>query len=218
MEFLWRIFPLLRANRLYAIFNTGLKNLGPSCPRYFFVFFIQSTGFGSVCHEPCPITNFLIFYFRWRGGVPTSFLGSQPIVWLLPSSFRCQTTRVRLPSTNICWSPLCDLHSFLTVTLWWLATVNSNTGNSINLISIVSVGHHVTICTVFAELSRKECTLIAGSWFFQMEEERNWFCLLPKDYFYRRGNAIAIPKTNFITALFLLDIQYFHHRKMICNG
>ena len=24
-EFLWRIFPLLRANRLYAIFNTGLK-------------------------------------------------------------------------------------------------------------------------------------------------------------------------------------------------
>ena len=25
MEFLWRIFPLLRANRLYAIFNTGLK-------------------------------------------------------------------------------------------------------------------------------------------------------------------------------------------------
>ena len=38
-EFLWRIFPLLRANRLYAIFNTGLKNLAPSCPRYFFVFF-----------------------------------------------------------------------------------------------------------------------------------------------------------------------------------
>ena len=25
MEFLWRIFPLLWANRLYAIFNTGLK-------------------------------------------------------------------------------------------------------------------------------------------------------------------------------------------------
>ena len=36
MEFLWRMFPLLRANRLYAIFNTGLKNLAPSCPRYFF--------------------------------------------------------------------------------------------------------------------------------------------------------------------------------------
>ena len=26
MEFPWRIFPLLRAYRLYAIFNTGLKN------------------------------------------------------------------------------------------------------------------------------------------------------------------------------------------------
>ena len=39
MEFLWRIFPLLRANRLYAIFNTGLKNLALSCSRYFFVFF-----------------------------------------------------------------------------------------------------------------------------------------------------------------------------------
>ena len=37
--FLWRIFPLLRANRLYLIFNTGLKKMAPSCPRYFFVFF-----------------------------------------------------------------------------------------------------------------------------------------------------------------------------------
>ena len=142
--FHWRIFLLLRANRLYAIFNTGLKNLGPSCPRYFFVFFTRSTGFWSVCHEPCPITNFSYYLFPLTGGgVPTSVLGSQPITWLLSSS-RCQATRVRLPSTNICWSPLCDLHSFLTVTLWWLATVNSNTGNSINLISIVSVGHHVT--------------------------------------------------------------------------
>ena len=35
----WRIVLLLRANRLYAIFNTGLKNLGPSCLRYSFVFF-----------------------------------------------------------------------------------------------------------------------------------------------------------------------------------
>ena len=35
MEFLWRIFPLLRVNKLYALFNAGLKNLGPSCQRYF---------------------------------------------------------------------------------------------------------------------------------------------------------------------------------------
>ena len=94
--------------------------------------------------SPVQQLTFLIFYFRWREGVPTSVLGSQPIVWLLPSSFRCQATRVRLPSTNICWSPR-DPHSFLTVILWRLATVNSNTGNSINLISIVSVGDHVTI-------------------------------------------------------------------------
>ena len=125
MEFLWRIFPLLRANRLYAIFNTGLKNLAPSCPRYFLYSSTRSIGFGSVCHEPCPTTNFLIIYFHWREGVPTSVLGSQPIVWLLPSSFPCQATRVRSPSINICGSPFCDLHSFLTVILWRLPTVNS---------------------------------------------------------------------------------------------
>ena len=85
----------------------------------FFLSSTRSTGFGSVCHEPCPTTNFLIIYFRWREGVPTSVLGSQPIIWLLSSSFPCQATRVRSPST-------CDPHSFLTVILWWLATVNSN--------------------------------------------------------------------------------------------
>ena len=61
-----------------------------------------STGFGSVCHKPCPTTNFLIFYFRWWEGVPTSVLGSLPIIWILSSSFQCQATRVRSPSTNIC--------------------------------------------------------------------------------------------------------------------
>ena len=66
----WRIFLLLRANRLYAIFDTGLKNLGPSCPRYSFVFFTRSTGFWSVCHEPCPITNFSYFLFPLMGRSP----------------------------------------------------------------------------------------------------------------------------------------------------
>ena len=42
-------------------------------------------GYGSVCYEPLPITDFFLFYFRWREGVLTSVLGSQPIVWLLPS-------------------------------------------------------------------------------------------------------------------------------------
>ena len=55
----------------------------------FFVFFYpEYLAFGSVSYEPCPTTNFLTIYFRWREGVPTSVLGSQPIVWLLPSSVR----------------------------------------------------------------------------------------------------------------------------------
>ena len=47
----------------------------------------RNTGFGSSArYEPCQTTNFLIIYFRWGEGVPTSVLGSQPITWLLSSS------------------------------------------------------------------------------------------------------------------------------------
>ena len=62
-------------------------------------------GFSYVRHEPCPTTNFRFSFFRWREEGATSVLGSQPIIWLLPSSFR-QATQVRSQSTNICWSPL----------------------------------------------------------------------------------------------------------------
>ena len=62
-------------------------------------------GFGSVRHETCPTTNFFFFFFCWREEGATSVLGSPPIVWLLPSSFPCQATRVRSPSKNI-WFPL----------------------------------------------------------------------------------------------------------------
>ena len=41
--FLWRIFPLLRVNRLYAIFNTGLKKMASSCSRYSSSSFTRST-------------------------------------------------------------------------------------------------------------------------------------------------------------------------------
>ena len=106
MEFLWRMFPLLRANRLYAIFNTGLKKWLLRVRDILFVFFYpEYLAFGSVRHEPCPTSDFLIIYFRWREGVPTSVLGSQSIIWLLPSSFPCQATWVRSPSKNI-WFPL----------------------------------------------------------------------------------------------------------------
>ena len=124
--------------------------MAPSCPRYSFRLLLPGVlGFGSVRHEPCPTTNFLIVYFRWREGVPTSVSGSQPIVWLLSSSpLAWRSVRatichpvshsfsIRSPSTNIYFSILTwicyfgiDPHSYdvLTVILWWLATVNSNT-------------------------------------------------------------------------------------------
>ena len=75
--FLWRIFLLLRALLLPGVL-----------------------GFSSVRHKP------LIVYFRWREGVPTSVLGSQPITWLLSSSpwsgdflGLLDVTQVRLLST-----------------------------------------------------------------------------------------------------------------------
>ena len=63
--FLWRIFLLLRANRLYAIFNTGLKKWLLRVRDILFVFFYpEYLAFGSVHHEPCPTTNFVFIYFR----------------------------------------------------------------------------------------------------------------------------------------------------------
>ena len=73
-------------------------------------------GFGSVRHEPCPTTN-LLFFFPWREGVPTSVLGSQPIIWLL---------FFFLPVSGDPREVIEYKHLFLTVILWWLATVNSN--------------------------------------------------------------------------------------------
>ena len=108
-------------------------------------------GFGSVCHEPLPITDFLIFYFRWREGVPTSVLGSQPIVWLLSSSPPGQAillellditpVRLLLIQTSVGLHP--DLHSFLTV-----CHCSFQQEDSSHPTSIVSVGYHVTIMIV----------------------------------------------------------------------
>ena len=138
VEFLWRIFLLLRANRLYLIFNTGLKKMPSSCLAEFLCLLLPGVlGFGSVSYEPCPTTNFSYYLFPLAGRSP---------------HFRFRVPANRLASTfflpvlgDPSESPLCDLHSFLTVIVWRLATVNSTTGNSINLISIVSVGDHVTV-------------------------------------------------------------------------
>ena len=103
-----RIFLLLRANRLYAIFNTGLKKMAFSFLAEFLRLLLPGVlGFGSILYKPCPTTNFLIIYFRWREGVPTSVLGSQPIIWLLSSSpwsgdfcraTRCHPSPILFPS------------------------------------------------------------------------------------------------------------------------
>ena len=84
--FHWRIFLLSRANRLYAIFNTGLRNLGSLVSQIFFCLQPGVNGYGSVCHEPCSKTNISSRFFRQRGEgchfrfrVPANH-------WLLPSS------------------------------------------------------------------------------------------------------------------------------------
>ena len=116
--FHWRTFLLSRANRLYAIFNTGLKNSGPSCLRYSFVFYPEYW-LWFVCPLrtlPNNCLSYFLFsltgrspYFRFR--VPANHLAS-------PSFPLPVSGDLRLLSTNICWYPLCDLHSFLTVTFF----------------------------------------------------------------------------------------------------
>ena len=73
-------------------FYTGLKNLGFLVSQIFFCLQPRVNGYGSVCHEPCSKTNFLIIYFCWGEGVPTSVLGSQPIIWLLSFPPWCPAT------------------------------------------------------------------------------------------------------------------------------
>ena len=85
--FHWRIFLLSRANRLYSIFFRWLEE--PGVPRVSDILLssTRNTGYGSSArYEPCSKTDLLIIYFRWGEGVPTSVLGSQPIIWLLSSS------------------------------------------------------------------------------------------------------------------------------------
>ena len=91
--FHWRIFLLSRANRLYSIFLHWLEE--PGVPRVSDILLssTRSTGYGSsASYEPCQTTNFLIIYFCWGEGVPTSVLGSQPIIWLFSSPPWCPAT------------------------------------------------------------------------------------------------------------------------------
>ena len=80
---LWRIFLLLWANRLYLIFNTGLKKMAPSCLRYFLSSSTRSTWLWF-----CPLrtlsNDWLSYYLfpltgrspHFRFGVPANHLAS----------------------------------------------------------------------------------------------------------------------------------------------
>ena len=103
----------------------------------------RNNGYGSVCHEPLPITALFTFLFPLTGRSP-HFRFGVPAKHLASLSFPLVSGYLRLLSTNICWYPFCDLHSFLTVTFLMGCHCSFQREDSINLISIVSVGYHVT--------------------------------------------------------------------------
>ena len=118
--FLWRIFLLLRADRLYLIFSTGLK-IRLLLVRDFLRLLLPGVhGFGSVRDEPCPTTNFLIIFsfFRWREEGATS-------VFRVPANHLAST--FFLPLSGDPREVTEYKHLFLALILWRLATVNSNT-------------------------------------------------------------------------------------------
>ena len=95
----------------------------------------RNIGYGSSArYEPCSKTNFLTIYFRWRGGKEPHFRFGVPANHLASLFSPLVSGDLRLLGTNTCWYPLCDPHSPLTVTLWRLDTVYSNTRSS-NFIS-----------------------------------------------------------------------------------
>ena len=106
--FHWRIFLLSRANRLCSIFfYTGLKNLGSLRVS---VILLSSTRSKMAmvrlpATDPCSKLIFLILYFRWGEGSPSSVLGSQPIIWLLSLSLLVSGD-LRLLSTKHLVSPV----------------------------------------------------------------------------------------------------------------
>ena len=108
----------------------------------------RNTGFGlSARYEPCQTTNFSSLFFFSPTGRRCHFRFRVPANHLASLSFSLPVSGdLRLLSTNICWYPLCNPHSFLTVSLT-VCHCSFRREDSINLISIVSVGYHVTLFT-----------------------------------------------------------------------
>ena len=106
--FHWRIFLLSRANRLYSIFLHWLEEPGVLLVSGI----LLSSARSKMAMVRLPTTDpaqklaFFLFTSAEGRGVPTSVLGSRPIIWQLSSSSWCPATWVRSPSTNICLSPL----------------------------------------------------------------------------------------------------------------
>ena len=104
--------------------------------------------FGSVSHEPCPKTDFSYYLFpltgrspHFRFGVPANHLAS--LFFLLVSGDLSEVTKYQ----HLLVSPLWPTF-FLNGHSLTACYCSFKREDSINLISIVSVGHHVTLCMV----------------------------------------------------------------------
>ena len=97
--------------------------------------------------NPAKQLTFLLFISAEGTESPLPFWGpSQSLGFYLPPL--PVSGDLRLLSTNTCWYPLSNLHSFLTDTFLTGCHCSFQREDSINLISIVSVGYHVTIYIV----------------------------------------------------------------------
>ena len=104
MEFHWRIFLLLRANRLHAIFNTGLTKMASSCLAEFLPLLLPGVlGFWFCLLRT--LSNDQLCYFLFPLTERSPHFRLRAPANRLASTFQCQATRVRSPSINI-WSPL----------------------------------------------------------------------------------------------------------------
>ena len=125
--FLWRICLLLRADRLYLIFSSGLKAWFLRVRDIFFVFFYpEFLALVPTTTNPVQQLIFLLSISADGKESPLPFWGpSQSFgFYLLPSRVRRLKWGYQV-QTSV--GLHCDPHSFLTVILWRLATVNSNT-------------------------------------------------------------------------------------------
>ena len=137
-------FLLSRANRLCSIFNTGLKNSGPSC----LSILLSSTRSRMAmvrlpATDPAQKLSFLSFTSAEGKGAPLPFWGpSQSFgfsLFPLPVS-----GDLRLLSANT-WSPLCDPHSFLNGHFFDGLILSIQIRVVVILFSFLPVGYHVTI-------------------------------------------------------------------------